>query len=461
MNRRNDAFHSARQSRRNATGRVASGRAIRETREANRSARSRRQFLYGAAGGLMAIPWLESLASAGVAANPSPQRFAFIYTPNGYNQETFLPKFTGKDWDLPDALQPLDAVKDKVSLLSGLDRQFVPGTGVHAQCGSCWLTSSAPQETLDGGFPTNTTVDQMIARQIGGETALPSLELSCNDFTNNKETKYFESISWYGPGHAAQTEKNPRAVFSRLFGSPDGEFLNRSVLDHVHESATRLARRLSADDRHKLDEYLSSVRQTEQRIQRAERAADRIDQPPLPQPAGIPERRDEYLRLMGDLIVHAFRLDLTRVATLVVDPERWDSPRRFDGVFDSPQNHHVLTHTKGPEAKEKITQIDRFHVQLYAYVIEQLASIPEDNGTLLDRCCIAMGSGISDGNRHNYADLQVLLSGGLTQHLGFQPYPGRRPLADLWLTLAKRAGVQLDRFADSTGVLHEIESSTR
>ncbi len=416
----------------------------------------RRHFLRSAAGGVLALPWLESLAKGMESNETLPQRYAFIYTPNGYNQATFLPKNEGDAWELSPALTQLASVRDQVSLLSGLDREFVPGTGVHAQCGSCWLTSSAPQQTLDGGFPTNTTLDQLIARQLGGDTPLPSLELSCNDFTNRKETKYFECISWYGPGHAAQTEKNPRTAFGRLFGRTDGDVLNQSVLDHVQRSATRLSKRLSTADSMKLDEYLESVRQTERRIQAAERAAARIAEPPFKEPAGVPQRRDEYLRLMGDLIVHAFRLDLTRVATLLVDPERWDSPRMFDGVFDSPQNHHVLTHTKGEEAQSKITEIDRFHVGLYAYVVQQLASIPEGNGTLLDRCCIAMGSGISDGDKHNYADLQVLLAGGLVKHNGFKQYAGRRPLADLWLTLAQRANVSIERFADSTGVMSDV-----
>jgi hypothetical protein len=417
----------------------------------------RRKFLRSAAGGMLALPWLDSLAAQGSEHTKPPQRFAFIYTPNGYNQETFLPTLAGPQWDLPPALTPLTAIRDKVSLLSGLDREFVPGTGVHAQCGSCWLTSSAPQETLDGGFPTNTTLDQIMARRIGHDTPLPSLELSCNDFTNNKETKYFESISWYGPGHAAQTEKNPRSVFQRLFGSPHGDALHRSVLDSVSSSARSLSARLSSEDRVKLNEYLESVRQTERRIQLAEVAAGRVQGLPFPQPAGIPPRRDDYIRLMGDLIVHAFRLDLTRVATLVIDPERWDSPRMFDGVFDSPQNHHVLTHTKGAEAKAKITQIDRFHVSLYAYVVEQLAHISEGQGiSLLDRCCIVMGSGISDGDKHNYADLQVLLAGGLIKPVGFKQYAGRRPLADLWLTLAQRAGIELNRLADSTGVMDDV-----
>lgn len=415
---------------------------------------ARRTVLKGL-GATLALPWLESLCRADASVTP-PKRFAFIYTPNGYNQATFLPETTGHNWNLPPALEPLAKLREHVSLVTGLDREFVPGTGVHAQCGSCWLTSSAPQETRDGGFPTNITLDQLIARRIGRDTPLPSLELSCNDFTNSKETRYFESISWYGPGHAATTEKNPREVFQRLFGKPDGDAFNRSVLDKVHADAKRLATKLAAADREKLDEYLDSVRQTERRIRLAEQAAARIGQPPLPEPSGIPEHRGEYLRLMGDLIVHAFRLDLTRVATLVVDPERWDSPRMFHGVFDAPQNHHVLTHTKGDEAREKITQIDRFHVALYAYVVTKLQSIRDGEGTLLDSCCVAMGSGISDGDKHNYADLQVLLAGGLTPQVGHLHYPGRRPLADLWLTLAEAAGVSLERFADSTGKLEEL-----
>ncbi len=416
---------------------------------------NRRMFLRNATS-IVALPWLASLHSAEASIKTAPQRFAFIYTPNGYNQETFVPKVNGDKWELPTALEPLANIRDKVTLVTGLDREFVPGTGVHAQCGSCWLTSSAPQETLDGGFPTNTTLDQMIARQLAGATPLPSLELSCNDFTNSKETKYFESISWYGPGHAAKTEKNPRDVFQRLFGKPDGDILNRSVLDKVHADAKRLNQHLAAEDRSKLNEYLESVRQTERRIQLAEQAAMRIGTPPLSQPAGIPEHRGEYLRLMGDLIVYAFQLDLTRVASLVVDPERWDSPRMFHGVFETPQNHHVLTHTKGSDAKSKITQIDRFHVGLFAYVVEKLATILEGNGTLLDSCCIAMGSGISDGDKHNYADLQVLLAGGLLRHSGYLSYAGRRPLADLWLTLAKRSGIDIDRYSDSTGSLKEL-----
>ncbi|MCA9203110.1 MAG: DUF1552 domain-containing protein [Planctomycetales bacterium] len=424
----------------------------------------RRTFLRGLGVG-MALPLLEAMSPAITkAAEPqsdssadsnTPRRFAFIYTPNGYNQATFLPTRTGDDWDLPRALEPLAPVREHVTLLTGLDRTFVGGTGVHAQCGACWLTSSPPQETLDGGFPTNITLDQIISQQIGRDTVIPSLELSCNDFTDNKETKYFECISWLSPGCAAGVEKDPRAVFRRLFGKPANRHV-RSVLDAVLADAHSLHTRLGTNDRRKLDEYLQSVRETERRIELAEQSAARFSQPPLPEPKGVPENRGDYLRLMAELFVLAFQQDLTRVATLVIDPERWDSPRMFHGVFDKPQNHHVLTHTKSEEAKAALTQIDRFHVEFFAHVVRRLSEIQDGERSLLESCCVAMGSGISDGDSHNYGDLQVLLAGTCGgsirpgRHLHFD---GQRPLADLWLSLAQTAGSQRNRFADSTSPL--------
>ncbi len=419
---------------------------------------SRRTFLRGA-GVTLALPWLEAMipqARAAPVVRP-PLRAAFIYTPNGYNQATFIPTKTGMDYDLPIALEPLAKVKGDVTLLTGLDRTFVGGTGVHAQCGSCWMSSSPPTETLDGGFPTNTTLDQMMARELGRDTPLPSLELSCNDFTDNKETRYYECVSWVGPGYAANVEKNPRAVFQRLFGKADGGA--RSVLDVVMADAQSLNARLGRSDQQKLEEYLDSVRATERRIQLAEKAAARIQRPPFPEPDGIPENRGEYLRLMADLFIFAFQQDLTRVATLVIDPERWDSPRMFHGLFDKPQNHHVLTHTKSDEAKAAITKIDRYHIEFYADVVERMKNIREGEGTLLDSCMVCMGSGISDGGEHKYSNLEVLLAGrasGALTPQGHVHYEGDRPLADLWLTLARKAGLKQERFADSKGVLREL-----
>lgn len=411
---------------------------------------SRRQFLRGL-GVSLALPWLES-----VATSPPPvrRRFAFLYTPNGFNQTAFLPKKSGASWATSPTLAPLASMAEKIALVTGLDRQFVGGTGVHAQCGSCWLSSSPPQETLDGGFPTNITLDQLLARELGRETLLPSLELSCNDFTDNKETRYYESISWLAPGYAANVERNPRAVFQRLFGRPDAAG-TRSVLDVVLADAKSLESRLGLRDREKLGEYLESVRATEIRIERAEAVAARLPRVPLDEPAGIPERRGDYLRLQAELFVLAFQNDLTRVASLVVDPERWDSPRMYHGLFDRPQNHHVLTHTKGAEAAAAVARIDRFHVEFLAHVLTRLASVREGDGSLLDSTTVVFGSGISDGDSHNYSDLQVLLAGGGVR-AGHSHHRGRRPLADLWLGLARMGGLTLDRFADSQAAIEIV-----
>jgi hypothetical protein len=414
----------------------------------------RRTFLRGL-GSFMALPWLEAMAKDTAAA--APQRFAVIYTPNGYNQATFVPSTTGAGYQLPRALEPLAPMKDAFTVISGLDRKFVGGTGIHAQCGACWMSSSAPQEALDGAFPTNTTLDQIIARKIGGEILLPSLELSCNDFTDSKETRYYESVSWVGPGYAANTEKNPRAVFQRLFGKPPASV--HSVLDAVLEDAKSLNSRLGRSDQQKLDEYLESVRATERRIQLAERMTSRL-KPPLTEPVGIPEDRGDYLRLMVDLMTYAFQQDLTRVSSLIIDPERWDSPRMFQGVFEKPQNHHVLTHTKGAEAREALTKIDRFHVEIFAHAMKRLSELREGEGSVLDHTTLIMGAGISDGESHSYRNLQLLLAGGGGgklatggRHLHFD---GDVPLANLWLTLAQNFGISSERFADSSGIIREV-----
>lgn len=422
---------------------------------------SRRHFLK-AAGVSLALPFLPSLgwrAFAREKASKPPLRFGFIYTPNGYNQAAFNPAQAGLDWELTPTLQPLADIRDEVTVCTGLDRTFMPGTSVHGQCGSCWLSSSPPTETLDGGFPTNVSLDQVIAKEVGRDCVFPSLELSANDHTDKRETKYYESISWYGPGYAASTEKNPRNLFRRLYGTGDASLAGHSILDTLMDDAESLRRRLGQHDRDKLDEYLESVRGTERRIEKAEEAGKRLGPPPFPEPTGIPEDRGEYLRLMGDLMVLAFQNDLSRVATFLVDPERWDSPRVYHGVFDKPQNHHVLTHTKGDEALAKVGEIDRFHMAQFAYVVDRLRSIPEGDGNLLDHCVMCVGSGISDGDSHNYKDLQVILAGrggGALEPGRHWHFGGETPLANLWLSLANLAGAKADRFADSTGPLGQV-----
>ncbi|MEM1228732.1 MAG: DUF1552 domain-containing protein [Planctomycetota bacterium] len=418
---------------------------------------SRRALLRGG-GAALALPWLDAMrpAIAKPATRDTPKRFAWVYIPNGVVQDAWHPQKTGVDWEMTDSLEPLTPFRKHLNVFTGLDREFRGGTGVHAQAGCCWLTSSPPTEALDGGFPVNTSLDQMIARRIGQETLLPSLELSCNDHTNQKETRYFENIAWYGPGYAAGVQKNPRDVFDRLFGKPDPRV--SSILDAVLTDAGNLQRSLGAADQAKLREYLDSVREIEKQIQKAEEHLAIEKAPPIPRPNGRPDDRGEYLRLMMDLIAIAFQQDLTRVATLVIDPERWDTPRVYHGVFEDAQNHHVLTHTKGEEAKEKLKRIDRFHVSQFAHLVSRLSEISDGEGSLLDHSLLTFGSGMGNGTVHDYNDLPIVTAGGLGgaietgQHHRFD----KTPVANLWLTVAQSAGIETDAFADSTGPVSEI-----
>lgn len=416
---------------------------------------SRRSLLRGA-GVALALPCLDAMqpALARTTSSVPPKRFAWIYVPNGVVQDAWHPTKAGADWEMTPSLEPLAPFRQDLNVFTGLDREFRGGTGVHAQAGCCWLTSSPPTEALDGGFPVNTSLDQLIAQQISKDTLLPSIELSCNDHTNQKETKYFETISWYGPGYAANVQKNPRNVFDRLFGKPDRRV--HSVLDVVLADARRLNRRLGGSDKAKLAEYLSSVREVEKQIQKAEAHAARNQQPPISRPQSKPEDRGEYIRLMIDLIAIAFQQDLTRVATLVIDPERWDTPRMYHGVFESPQNHHVLTHTKGDDAKETLKKIDRFHVEQFAHLIKRLSGISEGEGSLLDNCLVTYGSGMGNGTVHDYNDLPIVTAGRLGGAIStgkHYMFDDKVPVANLWLTQAELAGAEMETLADSTGRL--------
>lgn len=418
---------------------------------------SRRHLLRGGTA-LLGLPFLDAMRPARAAAGASrPKRVAFFYIPNGVVQDAWHPDTAGAHFEFKPTLEPLRAFREDLALFTGLDREFRGGTGVHAQAACSWLSSSPPSEALDGGFPTNTTLDQLIARKLGSDTPLPSLELSCNDHTNNRETKYFETVSWLAPGYAATPEKDPREVWHRLFGKPNPK--DKGVLDLVLEDARRLQKELGHADQGKLAEYLDSVRSVESRIEKATVAADTRGESPVAQPEGIPAERDDYIRLMGDLMILAFQQDITRVATLLIDPERWDTPRMYHGVFDQPQNHHVLTHTKGDDAKERLQKIDRFHVQQYAYLVERMKATPDGEGTLLDSAAFVLGSGMGDGRVHDYNNLPVVISGklgGSLQTGQHWKYDGKRPLADLWLALLEATGVSQERFADSTGALKEV-----
>jgi hypothetical protein len=416
---------------------------------------NRRTVLRGL-GATVALPWLEVMGRATTAENPTStetaNRLAFMYIPNGVIGSKWFPDSAGSDFEFGESLKPLESLRSDVTVISGLNRTYLTGEP-HSQAGSCWLTSAKPNERVDGVNAIDATLDQIIAQSAGVATPFSSIELSCNSFIDNVEPKIFDSISWYGPGYDAKSQNDPRKVFARLFG--ESTSIKKSILDTVLDDANRLNRTLGKNDRRKLDEYLNSVRSVENRIAKQKASKGSIGKIDYKLPDQLPTNRGEYIRMMGDLMVLAFQTDQTRIATMMVGPERWETPQFYEGVFDKPVSHHVMTHDTKED--ERVAKIDRFHVQQYAYLVNRLKSIQDGDTTLLDKCTFVLGSGLGNGAQHSYEQLPVVIAGkGNGAHSSgthLQAAKGTR-LANLWLSLGNMMGLEIDQFADSTGTLN-------
>ncbi len=418
---------------------------------------SRRSFLRSC-GATLTLPLLDAMASSSRAPAAPPIRTAFFYIPNGVVQSAWNPTDTGKGFQLSPTLEPLRPVREKIALFSNLDRIKVPGTDGHAQAGACWLSSAAPDELSPAGYPLKKTIDQIIAAEAGQHTAFRSLELSCNPYEDNKESVYFDNISWYGHGHVARSLRDPSAVFNRLF-AVDEHASAGSILDLLLDDAKSLNRSLGRNDQQKLDEYMDSVRTVEiqiDRVKHRQKEIDRLNLHPPTKPWQAMDR-DEFIQVMGDLMILALQTDLTRVATLMTAPERWSTPLQVHGLFEKPVQHHGMTHNQGnEETLTKLKELDRFHVEQFARLVKKMDTIQEGEGTLLDNMMFTLGSGLSSGELHICTNLPTIIAGGgggnvtLDRHL---KSPAGTPIANLWLTMARNMGVTIDRIADSTGPL--------
>jgi hypothetical protein len=442
---------------------------------------TRRTMLKGL-GTALALPWLESLAWAGGpaagAAGP-PRRLAFLYVPNGVNMAHWTPQSEGgRLGALPEILQPLEPFKDYLNVITGLAldkaRPNGDGPGDHARAMAAFLTGSQPRKTHGADIRVGMSADQHVAQAIGDKTRFPSLELGiepgrqAGNCDSGYSCAYSSNLSWRGESTPNAKETDPKLVFERLFGGTDPkelaearakrELYNKSILDFVTEDAKQLNTSLGQGDRRKLDEYLSAVREIEQRIEKARR--DNSGPPPkpdMPAPAGVPKDWQEHVRLMCDLLVLAFQTDLTRVATFPIANDGSNRPYK---MIDVSEGHHDLSHHgSDPKKLEKIKKINTFHVEQLAYMLGRMKDVKEANGTcLLDHVMLVYGSGIGDGNRHNHDDLPILLigKGGGTietgRHLAF-PKRADTPLMNLYLALFERMGAPAKRFGDSTGVL--------
>ena len=441
---------------------------------------SRRTALRGF-GTAVALPFLESFAVGAPAASvaAAPKRLAFIYVPNGVVMREWVPAAEGKLKELTGILQPLNAHKDYVNVITGLAsdkaRANGDGPGDHARAMSAFLTGRQPRKTHGADIRVGQSADQHVATAVGNQTRFPSLELGiergqqAGNCDSGYSCAYSSNLSWRGESTPNAKECDPKAVFDRLFSGTDPkelaaarakrELYNKSVLDFVMEDAKGLNATLGAGDRKKVDEYLSSVREVEQQIQKAKAANSApLPKPNMPAPAaGIPRDVQEHMRLMADLMVLAFQTDLTRVVTL---PFANDGSNRAYKNIDVSEGHHELSH-HGNDAKklEKIRKINTFHMEQFAYLVGKMKAVKEPNGTsLLDSVMMVYGSGIGDGNRHNHDDLPMLLvgKGGGTvesgRHLVF-PKRADTPLTNLFLALFERMGAPAKSFGDSTGTL--------
>jgi len=420
---------------------------------------SRRSVIRGA-GATLALPMLEIMGSRSRARSSAtgPVRAAFFYVPNGVVQRSWHPDTTGRDYQLSPTLKPLEPVREKVTVLTNLDRVKVAGTDGHAQAGACWLSSAAPDELSPAGYPLKKTIDQIIAAEVGKQTAFRSLELSCNPYEDNRESIYFDNISWYGHGHVARSLRDPKEVFNRLFSVKD-HVANKSVLDVVLDDARSLEQELGRGDRDKLGEYLESVRTVEKQIERVAKRQNEIDGLKIAPPVKPWQAmsRSEFIQVMGDLMILALRCDLTRVASVMSSPERWGSPLTVHGLFNKPVDHHGMTHGQGnARVRSELESLDRFHVEQFATLVAKMDKVEEGEGTLLDNMIFTFGSGISDGSLHVYTDLPTVVAG----RAGGALDAGRHvksaqgtPIANLWLSMAQMMGLGLDRIGDSTGNL--------
>ncbi len=424
---------------------------------------SRRSVLRGS-GVAIALPLLEAMRASTARATTEasgPRRLAFFYIPNGVVQSAWNLTDVGKNYTLSPTLEPIESVREHILVLSNLDRIKVAGTDGHAQASTCWLSSASPDELSPAGYPLKRTIDQIVADTTGQETSFRSLELSCNPYEDNRESIYFDNISWFGHGHVARSLRDPAQVFNRLFRVE--EYANSSsVLDLVMEDAKSLQPELSTLDRHKLAEYTDAVRTVEQQITRVRRRQNDIAKlnPTTPIKPWQAMQRDEFIQVMGDLMILAMQSDLTRVATLMTGPERWGSPLNVEGWFDKPIQHHSWTHGQHNEnIRKQLERLDLFHLEQFVHLVKKMQAIDEGDGTLLDNTAFMLGSGLSSGEHHVCNNLPTLIAGncgGAIQTGQHVRYAEGTPIANLWRSLANAMGVNVSKIGDSTGLISEI-----
>ena len=434
-----------------------------------RKALSRRTVLK-ALGVAMPLPFLDAMVPAmtALAQTPAqpPLRFGAVYVPNGVIPGRWFPAAEGAGFEFTPTLQPLEAFRDRLMVISGLDSVPPPPPGErqynnHADASTRFLTDVTPSRSLRAGV----SIDQIAAKVLSRETAMPSLELALESVDSGtscdfgRSCVYTGTIAWAGPTSPLPMEHDPSAAFVRLFGdgaTSDGAArLSRmqqrgSILDSLVDEVASLSGKVAATDRARIAGYLDSVRDVEQRIQRA--VAHNAELPAFDRPAGVPETFEQHARLMFDMQLLAYQGDVTRVVTFMIGREF--SGRTYPEIGVPDAHHPISHHQRDPVRMEKCAKINHYHVSLFASFLEKMKSTPDGDGSLLDHSAILYGAGMSEGNGHVPENLPILLAGGGNGRLRggrHVKYPKGTPLANFHLGLLDKLGVRIDSHGNSTG----------
>jgi len=427
----------------------------------------RRTVLRGI-GATLALPLLDAMVpalfpTARTAANPA-RRLGVVYVPNGIAMEYWTPESEGAGFELTPILQPMEAFRDQMLVVSGLRAFWTPA---HAGASTTFLTGAAGVAGETSPV-ADISIDQVVAKEFGQHTQLGSLELAIDSRANagqcsgNHSCVYTNTISWRSRTTPLPMENNPRAVFERLFGDsastdPAARLArvqrDRSIIDSVNEKVADLKRTVGPRDRVKIDEYLEGIRDVERRIQKVEEQ-NTVELPLVEQPEGIPATFEEHVKLMFDLQLLAYQTDLTRVSTFMMGREVSSRTYPEIGVLDA---HHPLSHHEYDPVKiATMAKINVYHATLFAGFLQKLRETADGDGSLLDHMVLVYGCGMSDSNAHSPVNVPVLvLGGGSGQLKGGRhlKYAGDPPLANLMVTLLDKLGMPLDRLGNSSGPL--------
>jgi len=425
---------------------------------------SRRTVLRGL-GATFALPLLDAMVPAltpvRLTAAAPVRRFGAMFVPMGERPSHWTPTTTGVDFEFSPILKPVEKFRDQLTVVTNVDR---PLQGTHAVSTATYLTGTQPKRTEAEDFLAGTSLDQMIAKQIGGDTVYPSIELGTEDFTGyvgacdvGYSCAYMNTLSWKSPTQPLPIETNPRVVFERMFGRPGSTEervrrmqQNRSILDSVTGDVAALEKNLGSRDRVRLDQYLEHVREIETRIQRAEKqATTQVTMPTAP--VGVPDSWEEHATMLFDLMAVAFEADITRVFTFMLNREA--SQLVFPNLGFNEPWHHVSHHGNEPEKLALLVKLNTWQVQLFSQFLDKLKATPDGEGSLLDHSCLLWGSGMSDSNAHSPLDVPYLMVGkaaGAFQARGHIASAKGTQLADIMLTVAQRYGVETNTFGVSS-----------